>query len=91
MLQVVELRSDQEVIAGKVVPRFVETGLLPEAERNDAFILAEAAVLECAPLVSQDSHLHGIDRVKLKRLLAEFDLAPPLIASPREIVKKFYH
>lgn len=90
MLQPVDLRSDQEAIVTLVGQEIALSGLLPFAERNDALVLAEAAVLECALLVSKDSHLHGIDRTALKKILAGFDLPPPLIASPKEIVKKFY-
>jgi|ERR1043166_4212620 predicted nucleic acid-binding protein len=90
MLQPVELRSDQEIIVEAAAKAMCNSGLLPSVERNDAFILAEAAVLECMLLVSHDSHLHNIEHHELKKLLAEFDLIPPLIASPREIVKKFY-
>ena len=90
MLQPVELRSDQDFIVEQAAEAICQSGLLPSAERNDAFIVAEAAVLECMLLVSRDSHLHGLDRAELKRLLRRFDLVPPLIASPREILKKFY-
>jgi predicted nucleic acid-binding protein len=90
MLQPVELRSDQEHIVEQVAATLYKSELLPAAERNDAFILAEAAVLECMLLVSQDSHLHSLDRAKLKQLLVKFRLATPLILSPREIVKRFY-
>ena len=90
MLQPVDLRSDQEAIVALAGRAIALSGLLPYAERNDALVLAEAAVLECALLVSKDSHLHGIDRTALKKILAAFDLPSPLIASPREIVKKFY-
>ena len=90
MFQPVELRSDQESIVKKVAHKLSESSLLPSSERNDAFILAEAALLDCMLLVSHDSHLYEVDHGKLKRLLAEFDLNAPVIASPREIVKKFY-
>jgi len=90
MLQPVVLRSDQTDLAQRAGEAVRRSGLLPAPERNDAIILAEAAVLHCLLLVSQDSHLYGLDRANLKKLLSRFDLAPPLIASPREIVKKFY-
>jgi predicted nucleic acid-binding protein len=89
MLQPVDLRSDQEALVALVGKEIALSGLLPFAERNDTLVLAEAAVLECALLVSKDSHLHQIDRTAVKNILAGFDLPPLLIASPREIVKKF--
>jgi predicted nucleic acid-binding protein len=90
MLQPVELRADQDSAVEQAAEEICKSGLLPFAERNDAFIMAEAAVLECMLLVSRDSHLHGLNRAELKRLLGRFNLAPPLIASPREIFEKFY-
>ncbi len=90
MLQPVELRADQDSIVERVAEGICRSGLLPLAERNDAFIVAEAAMLECMLLVSRDSHLYGLDRAGLKRLLGRFKLAPPLIASPRDILKQFY-
>jgi len=90
MLQPVQLRPDQTDVVGRAVRALWKSGLLPTAERNDALIVVEAAVLQCMLLVSQDSRLHGIDRGGLRQVLVKFDLTPPLIASPREIVKKFY-
>src|SRR5438552_5041036 len=74
MLQPVQLRYDQSDVVEKAAQELCASGLLPVAERNDAFILAEAAVLECMLLVSQDSHLHGLDRPKLERLLTKLGL-----------------
>jgi predicted nucleic acid-binding protein len=90
MMQPVELRSDQDLIAARAAAALLEAELLPPGERNDAAVIAQAAVLECALLVSEDSHLHGIDRRRLKAVLAACDLTSPLIASPREIVRRFY-
>ena len=65
-------------------------GLLPAAEVHDALILAEAALLGCGMLLTSDEHLRGIDHELLTLVLNPYDLAPPLIASPREIVRKFF-
>jgi len=87
MLQPVELRSDQETVVHASAQRIRDAGLLPYAERNDAYIVAETAVLESTLLVSNDSHLGDMDRRKLKQVLRDFDLRPPVIATPRQIVR----
>lgn len=66
-------------------------GLLPEEEVHDSLILAEAAQAGCALLLSSDQHLCGVDHEALTLHLNRFDLVPPVIASPREIVRKFFH
>ena len=65
-------------------------GLLPEEEVNDSIILCEASALGCALLTSSDAELRAIDHQKLARELNQFDLNAPVIATPREIVKKFF-
>ena len=63
--------------------------LLPAEEKNDSLIVAESALLECRILLSGDAHLRGIDFQRLTLLLKDFDVAAPVIATPREIVRKF--
>jgi len=41
-------------------------------------------------LITYDSHLRDIDFARLTLLLREFDLGAPVIATPSEVVKKFY-
>jgi hypothetical protein len=53
-------------------------------------VWAEAAALGCASLTGSDDHLRGVDHEKLARELAGFDLAAPVIATPREIVRRFF-
>ena len=88
--QPVELRPSQEERASRVARQIILRGLVPPGERNDAWIVAESAVLECTLLVSEDSHLDALDRPALKSLLAKFRLNSPLIATPRALVKRFY-
>jgi hypothetical protein len=90
-LQPVELRPDQEVMVQSAATALLHSGQLPFPERNDAFIVVEAAVLECMLLVSQDSHLLGLEHRELKSVLRRFRLTPPLVASPLQIIKRFYH
>lgn len=65
-------------------------GLLPDEEVHDSLILAEAAYLGCALLLTSDTHLRGIDHEALTLVLRPFDLSAPVIATPREIVRKFF-
>ena len=53
-------------------------------------ILAEAALLGCAVLLTSDSHLRGLDYARLTWELKACDVSVPVIATPREIVKKFF-
>ena len=77
-----------------IVERIADTmrqrDLLPVAERNDSFVLAEAALLGCAVLLTSDEHLRGIDFQSLTLLLQDFHVSAPIIATPREIVRKFH-
>ena len=63
--------------------------LLPTEEMNDSLIMAEAALLQCGVLLSGDAHLRGIDFKKLTLLLQGFHVGALVIATPREIVRKF--
>lgn len=64
--------------------------LLPTAEVNDSVILVEAAALNASLLLTNDEHLRGVDYLRLKLLLEKFELSAPVIATPREIVRKFF-
>jgi hypothetical protein len=76
-----------------IVERIADTlrqrDLLPIAERNDSFVLAEAALLDCRVLLTSDAHMRGIDFQSLTLLLQGFDVTAPVIATPREIVRRF--
>jgi hypothetical protein len=74
----------------QIADRFQEIGLLPAEEHNDGLILAEAALLDCAILLSGDAHLRGIDFQRASFELKSFGLQAPVIATPREIVAKFF-
>jgi len=52
--------------------------------------LAVDTNLQCALLLTSDSHLRGVDHELLVLVLNPFDLTPPVIATPREIVRKFF-
>ena len=65
-------------------------GLIPADETHDSFILAEAALLGCGILLTSDAHLRGMDFQSLTLLLQGFDVSAPVMATPREIVRKFH-
>jgi len=65
-------------------------GLLPEDEVNDSLILAEAALLDCGLFVTSDHHFLALDFQLLTLEFKTADLSAPAIASPGDIVQKFY-
>ena len=77
-------------IVEQIARRLHHQRLLPPEEVNDAMVLAEAALLGCRMLLTSDAHLRGIDFQKLSLELHACDVAAPLIATPREIVRKFW-
>ncbi len=74
----------------KIADCLLQAVLLPSTEANDARILAESAALGCFVLLTSDEHLRAVDFQRLGFELAGFDLAAPVIATPREIVRKFF-
>jgi hypothetical protein len=64
--------------------------LVPVGEVHDSLVMVEAAFLECVLLLTSDAHLRGVDHELLTLVLKPFDLTPPVIATPREIVRKFF-
>lgn len=72
------------------VERVRASRLLPEREVHDSVILVEAAALGCALLTTSDKELRAVDYQRLALELSAFDLVAPVIATPREIVRKFF-
>ena len=64
-------------------------GFLPASEVNDSFIVAESALAGCKILLSSDQHITGIPADRLAVLLAAADVETVLIASPRDVARKF--
>ena len=81
----------QHRMARRIGQHLRRGGLLPEEEVNDGRIIAESALLGCALVLTSDEHLRGMDFERLTYELRGFGLAPPVIATPREIVRKFFH
>ncbi len=76
--------------ADALAAKFRQRGLLPREEVHDSLILAEAVLLDCDILLTSDAHLRSIDHQQLTWLLSQQELSPPVIATPREIVRKFF-
>ena len=75
-----------ELIAGRI--RSAE--LLPASEVNDSQLVAESALLGAQLLLSSDQHLRSMDYTRLAAALQGYDLATPVIATPAEVVRKFF-
>lgn len=76
-------------IVERVAESLRRADLLPASEVNDSLLAAEAAIVEARLLLSSDAHLRGIDHARLNFVLQAFDLPVPIIATPREVVRKF--
>jgi len=79
-----------DAYVAKIAERLLKSGILPAPEMNDAQVLAESAALGCSVLLTSDEHLRAIDFQRLSFELAPFDVGAPVIATPREIVRKFF-
>jgi predicted nucleic acid-binding protein len=77
-------------IAERIAVRIREQSLIPEAEVNDSLVLAESSLLGCSILLTSGEHLRGIDFERLRLELQAFDVTAPVIAMPREVVRKFF-
>jgi hypothetical protein len=86
----VDLLEPQHAAARRIGRHLRNLGLLPGEEINDALILGEAALLHCAMLLTSDAHLRGLDFTTLAFELQAWDATAPIIATPREIVHKFF-
>jgi predicted nucleic acid-binding protein len=78
------------VLVNEIAREIRGRGLLPAQEVHDSLILAETALLACGLLLTSDEHLRGVDHEHLTLALNPYDLVPPVIASPRELVRKFF-
>lgn len=74
---------------GELAKEFRRQLLLAE-EVHDSLILAETVLLDCGILLTSDEHLRSIDHQQLTWLLNQRDLTAPVIATPREIIRKFF-
>jgi predicted nucleic acid-binding protein len=84
------LNAVEQGIAQQAASRLREQAILPFEERHDALVLAETALLGCALLLTHDSHLRDIDFPRVTLLFRQLDIPVPVIATPAELIKKFY-
>jgi predicted nucleic acid-binding protein len=89
-LDLVNLVPVGQGIVEWIADRLQQIALLPAEEYNDGLILAEAALLGCAILLTGDGHLRGLQFQRAALELKAFDVEMPVIATPREIVAKFF-
>ena len=89
-LELVNLVPVGHGIVERIADKLQDAGLLPAKEYNDGLILAEAALLNCAILLTGDAHLRGLDFQRASLELKAFDVEMPVVATPREIVAKFF-
>lgn len=75
---------------GELAKEFRRRQLLPDEEIHDSLILAETVLLDCGILLTSDEHLRSIDHQQLTWLLNQRDLTAPVIATPRDIIHKFF-
>ena len=67
-----------------------ERGIIPMDQITDSLIVAEAAALPSALLISSDAHICGLDKEALNFELAAAHLARISVYSPRELVRMFF-
>jgi len=79
------LSSTQLAIATQFASRLMESSLIPETERNDGKILAQASLAEIPLLVTSDKHLLNIDEDALLLAFNEADLPLVLPVHPKRL------
>jgi predicted nucleic acid-binding protein len=77
-------------IVERIAEKLQEARLLPAEEYNDGLILAEAALLGCAILLTGGAHLRSLDFQRTSLEFKAFDVEMPVISTPRELVAKFF-
>ncbi len=65
-------------------------GLLPDEEKNDSYVIAEAALRGVTILISNDSHIADINQASLKIILDACDVACPLILRSGSVVRTLF-
>ena len=74
-------------IAERIGDEIRSRGLIAESERNDSFIIAEAALCDCDILISSDRQVYGVAKNALHALLNDFHVKPVLILWPKQVVR----
>ncbi|HEY3757285.1 MAG TPA: type II toxin-antitoxin system VapC family toxin [Opitutaceae bacterium] len=63
--------------------------LIPAEEVNDSFIVAEAALADCAILITSDEHIRGMDMTTLALALRACDVNVVVVRTPAGIARQF--
>ena len=84
-----ELTDLQSTFARLTADKLLDRGVVLAEERNDALILAEAAVLDCQLLITSDSDLRAADPARLALVLRECQMPMVVIRTPGDIVREF--
>jgi len=82
-----DLTSIEQAIAEQFARRVLRTGLLPDEERHDALLLAEASTAEIPLLVTSDKHLLDIDEDALLLVFNAADLLPVHPVHPARLLQ----
>jgi hypothetical protein len=77
-------------IVSEIARQIRREGIIPDSEVNDSLIVAEAALIGVALLLSSDAHIKDIEYPRLKLVLDAADVGTPLIASPHKVVHQFF-
>lgn len=77
-----DLSSVSKAVAKRFAERLLGNGLVPEAELNDARILAETAVAQIPVLATFDRHLLDVEGTELKLAFDDADLPTVSVAHP---------
>ena len=67
--------------------KLMDSGVLPDGEFNDGFILVEASLARIPTLITSDNHLLSINPPELIQKLGEFHLSPVSIYHPRDFLR----
>ncbi len=81
------LSATEFAVAYRFGERLLDLRLIPEAERNDGKILAQASLAHIPLLVTSDKHLLAIDEDALLLAFNEADLLPVHLAHPKGLLK----
>lgn len=85
--QPLDLKPVRHGIVERIGDEIRSAGLLPDEERNDSYIIAEAALCDCDILISSDRQVYGVDQPALHVLLKEYHVRPVAILWPAQVVR----
>ncbi|MEM7697279.1 MAG: type II toxin-antitoxin system VapC family toxin [Verrucomicrobiota bacterium] len=84
----IPMEAVRKGIAERIAESLRGPDLVPFQEKNDSLIWAEACLLDCDILVTNDRHLTGVEIALVQPLLEEYGTCPIPIW-PKKIVMEF--